>query len=100
MMRLPPKLARYFWDVDASQLDPQRYPRYVQERLLELGDETAIAWLRRTYSDDALRQTLKQSRSLSARSANFWCLVLHVPPTDVRCLNKSLRAQRSAIWPY
>lgn len=99
-MRLPAAIAHYFWDTDAGQLDPLQYPRYVQERLFEYGDETALRWLRRTFRDEELRATLQQSRALSPRSATFWAFILHVDPDSLPCLTRSSPTPPDAIWPH
>jgi hypothetical protein len=77
-----------------------QHPRYIQERLLDRGDVAAVQWLHKTFSDDELRKTLKRSRNLTRRSANYWALVLNVPTADIRCLNRPSPTKRDAIWPH
>jgi hypothetical protein len=95
---LPKALHRYFWDVDAKQLNIRKYRQFVIERILEFGDERAIRWVRRAFGDDAIRQVVCQSRRISKRTANFWCLLLNIPKEKVACLFKRSRNPLKNFW--
>lgn len=69
----------YFWDTDVSALDTKKHRRYIIERILELGDEQAFAWLYERFSRRELISAVEESRRLSPKSANFWRLVLTRP---------------------
>lgn len=75
-----------FWDVDLTTFNPAEFPQYTIERVLELGNEDAVAWLRRTFSQDLIVTALRASRQLSPRSANFWALIMDVPREQVHAL--------------
>jgi hypothetical protein len=64
-----------FWDVDPASIDPRRHARYVIERILDLGDETEVRWLSRTYSRRRIRDTIASSRALHEKSRSLWKLV-------------------------
>jgi len=85
---LPVALRRFFWDVDAGALDLERHARFVIERLLEHGDDEAVAWLRARYDRAALAAVLRSSRSLDRKTARFWQAVLEIPESGVRCLRE------------
>jgi hypothetical protein len=90
---VPAALTSLFWDVDTSTFDPTAYPQYTIERVLELGDEIAVTWLRALFDAEMIRDVLRRSRRLSPRSANFWALVLEVlevPKDEVRALAATL----------
>jgi hypothetical protein len=95
---LPKALHRYFWDVDAKRLNIRKYRQFVIERILEFGDEKAIRWVRRTFGDDAIRQVVCQSRRISKRTANFWCLLLNIPKGKVACLSKRSHNPLKDFW--
>ena len=76
MTHLPSFLHRYFWDIDASKLNPQKRPQYVIQRLLEMGDEKAIRWLRKNFSEKEIKGVLYRSRQISPKTGNFWSLLL------------------------
>ena len=67
-------LHKYFWDVSPAKLDPQAHKKYIIERILDMGDDPAVSWLRRTYSKADILQVIEKSRRLSAKSKNFWKL--------------------------
>lgn len=70
-------LRKYFWDVNPSTLDLESHKQYIIERILDLGDEAAISWLRQKYSADDILAVAGDSRRLSPKSKNFWTQVAH-----------------------
>lgn len=71
-----PHLKKYFWDTDIQNLDPQQHKTYIVERILELGDEEAVAWMKKNFDRDEILRIVNQSRRVSPKSRNFWNLVL------------------------
>lgn len=67
---------KYFWDVDTEYVDIREHKRYILERILELGDEEAVAWMRKNFSIDDIASTLDTTRNMSRKSINFWRLFL------------------------
>ena len=100
MNKLPHSTHRFFWDVDPSQLEVDSYPRYVVERLLELGDVPAVRWMLASFSSQEITDVLKTSRRLSPFSANFWALYFNVDKESVLCLSTSFLREQEPIWPY
>lgn len=84
---IPSYLHNLFWDVDLDTFRPEAYPDYTIFRVLELGDEPAVRWLRQTFSDGEIRRVLSTEQRLSEKSANFWALVYRIPASDVAALN-------------
>ncbi len=70
------RVQKYFWDIDPNTLDFKRHKRYIIERILEMGDETAVRWLRSTFSDEDIRDVVKRTRGLSKKSLRFWQAVI------------------------
>jgi hypothetical protein len=83
---IPSNLQALFWDTNLDTFTPEAYPDYTIFRVLELGDDAAIAWLRQTFSEAEIQQVLKTERRLSEKSANFWALVYRVPSREVAAL--------------
>ncbi|MCS6803662.1 MAG: hypothetical protein RMM98_17890 [Acidobacteriota bacterium] len=83
---IPQSLRPYFWDIDIERFDPRAYPDYTIARILEYGDEEAVAWLCQTFSEEEIKKTLRTERRLSRRSASFWALVYQVPFAEVAAL--------------
>ncbi len=83
---IPQALRPYFWDVDTEDFDPCAYPEYTIERILELGDSKAVAWLQKQFSREQIKHVVRTNRRLTARSANYWALVYDIPAEDVAAL--------------
>ena len=73
---IPEHLHQFFWDVDRGELSISDWPHFVISRLMEHGDDAAMRFLLESFSRDELRQVLRTSRSVSARSRKFWALIL------------------------
>lgn len=71
----PPAAVRpFFWDVPLSSLDPDRHRDVILARLLEFGDQRALAWAFRRYPRKLVAAFLKGrgAELLSRRSWAFW----------------------------
>jgi hypothetical protein len=79
-------LRPFFWDVDPDHFDALSYPAYTIARLLEVGDEKAIAWLKQSFSVAQIVGVLRTERRLTRKSANFWALIYHLPVEEVAAL--------------
>jgi hypothetical protein len=97
---LPKFLYCYFWDIDAQKLNPQKHPQYVIQRLLEMGDEKAVRWVRKKFSKAKIMETIRKRRGFSPRTADFWALFLNIPRKKVKCLQKPYLQQHKLHWPY
>ncbi len=100
MNKLPRYLKKYFWDVDFAKINPQESKIYVLRRLLEYGDDKAVAWMWAHYTKQEMKSALCNYRGYSPKSANFWALILHVNKENVKCLNRSFRETQKQFWPY
>ena len=85
---IPSHLRTLFWDADLATFDPIAHPDYAILRVLELGDEEAVAWMRANFSEGDIRRVLQTERRLSRKSANFWALVYSVPFDSVAALTE------------
>jgi hypothetical protein len=86
---IPRHFRSLFWDTNLEEFDPVAYPVYTIERVLEHGDEEALAWLLTIFNKDRIREVLRTDRHLSVRSANFWALFFEVPAADVAALRSA-----------
>lgn len=98
-MKNPPFLKPFFWDVDYEHLHPKDRPRYVIARLLDIGDEKAVKWLK-NFSEGEIKEVVRTTRALSKKSANFWRLFFDLREDEVRCLRKDFQRLQRAIWRY
>jgi hypothetical protein len=74
-MPLAEHIQKYFWDIDPQKASPRSHPEYFIQRILEYGDEKAIAWLKIVYGKKKIKSVVQKSR-LSPKSLNYWKLVL------------------------
>jgi hypothetical protein len=72
---LPRYIKKYFWDIDTYVLNLKKYKKYVIERILEMGDEKAVFWMKNFFSSRDIRDVIKESKRLSPLSLNYWRLV-------------------------
>jgi hypothetical protein len=100
MKKLPGFLKNYFWDVDFEKIDLEKRRIYVLRRILDYGDETAISWMWKNFTEAEIKNVLYNYRGLSLKSANFWAVIVNVKKEDVKCLNKSFREIQKQFWPY
>jgi len=97
---LPKEFYKFFWDTDASTIDPGHNKMYVISRLLDIGNIQALRWLIGTYNTDDIIKTIKSKRDLSSRSATFWAKFFHINREDVVCLTEPFLTQRKTLWQY
>jgi hypothetical protein len=83
---LPEQLRSFFWDADFQHLSVERSSYFIISRLMEHGDEAAVRFLLKTYSQEEMIHVLKNSRSLSRRSRGFWRIFLDLE--DEPCIPK------------
>jgi len=83
----PQRLQPLFWDVNCETFDPAAHPAYAILRVLEYGDQQAVAWLKQTFSGAQIREDIRGDRRLSRKSAGFWALVYGILANEVRALS-------------
>ncbi len=98
--KLPKKFFKFFWDINAAKLDTARYPEYVIERLLNLGDLKAVKWLWETFNREKIIEVIKTSRQINPKTANFFTKFLNLNPKEVFCLQRASQNRSGTIWPY
>ena len=83
---IPQHLRPLFWDVNCDDFNPAAYPDYTIARVLEIGDEKAVRWMKENFPEADIKRVIATERRLSRRSANFWALVYGMAPEDVAAL--------------
>ncbi len=83
---IPQHLYPLFWDVNLDNFQPAAYPDYTIARVLELGDENAVKWMKETFQEADIKRIIATERRLSRKSANFWALMYGIAPDDVAAL--------------
>ena len=93
-------LKKYFWEVDTNKLVLKKYPEYVISRILEYGDETAVRWLFRNFKKSYLKRVLSKRRDISAKTGNYWGLILGLPQNRILCLKKQSQNEQKKTWKF
>jgi hypothetical protein len=83
---VPNTLRPLFWDINLSDFEPLAYPDYTIFRVLEYGDDEAVAWLKETFSSEEIRRVIRSERRLSRKSANFGAVIYGIPEGEVAAL--------------
>lgn len=83
---IPQNLRTLFWDVNIEKINPADHPEYVIGRVLELGDEHAVKWMKNTFSQADIKRVIANDGTLSRKSANFWALIYGLAPQGVAAL--------------
>jgi hypothetical protein len=97
---LPEFLRKYFWDADFDKIDPEKYPHYLVERILEYGDKSAVKWMTENFKKSEIKKTLMKKKGISPKSAAYWALIFGVPRDKILCLKKSYQKMKASHWPY
>jgi len=61
-----------FWDIKKESVDIQKHSLFIIKRVLDYGDISSLKWLRRTYSEDLIKQVVHRKRGLHPKTINFW----------------------------
>jgi len=69
------RLKKYFWDMEIDKIDVQKHKKYIIERLLEMGDEQAVSWLKKKFTKKEIIGVIQKNKRLSHLSSNYWDLI-------------------------
>ncbi|MCD6265408.1 MAG: hypothetical protein J7K02_05495 [Deltaproteobacteria bacterium] len=83
---IPDHILRCFWSYDLTELDLDRHKNFIITQVLNYGDWQGVKWLYENYSEDDLKQVIKEPRRglWFKRALNFWLTVLEIdlPPKE------------------
>lgn len=69
---IPEEYRSLFWDTDLKNIHIKRNAKYIIERVLELGDFSALEWVQKIYPGQKIIEVIGTSRKISHKSRNFW----------------------------
>ena len=81
MNKIPEFLYSLFWDYDIDSIDIKVHAFLIMSRVMERGTWEAMNWLRRTYSNEDLREFIENKgvRLLPPRELNYWAFICGIP---------------------
>lgn len=97
---LPKFLHRYFWDTDASKVNPANSRRYIIERLMNWGDFDVFRWLIDNFPRELLKDVALHGRDIAKRNRPLWLNYLKAVPVEKLCSQKELLQTPGVAWPY
>ena len=99
-LTIPDFLRPYFWDIDVASFDPDAYPEYTIQRLLERGGDQAIEWLQQQFSRERIAGVLRTSATMNATAARRWAAVYGIPTEEVAALSPDNWRKKSTFPPF
>lgn len=72
---LPAHIRKFFWDINPQKAQPKQHPEYYIKRILELGDEKSVSWLKNVFGTKRVK-TVAQKAKLTPKSKNYWKISL------------------------
>ena len=91
---IPNKFHKLFWDTDPTLLDLSANSQAIIERVINIGDLSAISWLFSTYGLGEITGVLKSSYNISQRAVRLWAEILNFQVKECRCTQRPLLLSR------
>lgn len=66
------------WDTDLEKLDLIKNRRPIIERLMVYGRPEHIEWMLDNYKEKDLVETVRKSKNLDKKTANYWAIRLGI----------------------
>ena len=82
---LPEFLRPLFWDAEWAAVDFLHNKTAVIERVLNLGDQEQLAWLKQNVAPEEIRAVVLSSRRLSKKTARCWQNYFGLREEEMRC---------------
>lgn len=64
-----------FWDTDPTKIDVDKNATYIIERIMDLGNDDEVRWMRQQYPKELLAQVSRTSKQLHTSSRTLWTLL-------------------------
>ena len=90
--QIPKNIQHFFWDIEVETFNPLDYPEYTISRVLEFGDEEAIAWMKELFKESEIKKVIRSDKRLSPKSANYWALIFCIPLGEIAALKNIERS--------
>lgn len=81
MDKIPEFLHSLLWDYDIDSIDIKIHAFLIIARIMERGTWETMQWLRKTYSNEELREFIEKKgvRLLPPRELNYWAFICGIP---------------------
>ena len=85
-----------FWDVSEKELDVDKYPAFVIQRVLEHGEMNDWCLINSIYGLDKIVEICKTLRTLDPVCLSFICTISHTNKEDYRCYHT--KQSNPTLW--
>ena len=82
-----------FWDVEFDKIDFAKHQKFVIARTLRFGLPEDIKWLTAHYPEQAIIDTVKTSRTLDRKTANYWAIHYKIPREEIVCFKRQYQTE-------
>ncbi|MEI8174782.1 MAG: hypothetical protein WCG28_02420 [bacterium] len=65
-----------FWDTDPNKIDTEKNAEYIIERILDLGHDDEVAWVKKFYDKSLIKKVIENPRRLMPETKTLWTLML------------------------
>lgn len=65
-----------FWDTDPKKIDKKKNAQYIIERILDLGHDNEVAWVRKFYNKSLIKEVVENPRRLMPETKTLWKLII------------------------
>jgi hypothetical protein len=86
--KIPENIKILLWDIRKDQILLGEHYQFIIERIMEYGDVGDIKWMESTFSKDKIIKTLKRSKRLSAKTANYFAIKYKISKSEIQCMIK------------
>ena len=86
-----------FWDIDIDKLDVMIHKRYTIERILQFGLAEHIRWMLKQFGKEDITDTVKKSKIIDKKTANYWSIHYGIYKKDILCFNRQ-SAQSNSMF--
>ncbi|HAV92170.1 TPA: hypothetical protein DCW38_03200 [candidate division WOR-3 bacterium] len=76
----------YFWDYINIKLD--KHYKYIIARILDYGQWEDVRTLQKLYTKEQIIETIKTSRYLSKKTANYWAIKYKINKGEIECMKE------------
>jgi hypothetical protein len=87
-----------FWDTNINDLDFKSHKRYGIERILQYGYTDHIRWMLGKFDTDEIIETVKKSKIIDRKTANYWSIHFGINKDEILCFTKPQSAMSNSMF--
>lgn len=76
-----------FWDVVPASINPDKYRKFIIERVLRYGFPEDVQIVLNGYDSNSIKEVIRTSCNLDRKTANYWAIHFNIPREEIRCFS-------------